>query len=292
CHDTDTLQAGRRVADATRARLVYDAHELFPDMIAGHGRNSLFVQRYWRRVERRLVARSSAVITVSDSLAHVLRERYGVDPAVLRNVSSPEPLRRTDRLRRELGIRPGVPIVLYQGGLIGGRALVRLVRAMSSVPGAVLVFQGAGPEEAAIRREIASRGLAEQVMLTGWVHPSELHEYACSADVGVVIYENTSLNNYNASPNKLYGYLMAGLPMVASDFPGLREVVVGESVGTVFDPTDEESIAAAIRRLLEDPEALARMSATARSLAETRYNWDVESKKLLSVYESLAGHAP
>jgi glycosyltransferase involved in cell wall biosynthesis len=121
------------------------------------------------------------------------------------------------------------------------------------------------------------------------VPPQELHEYACSADVGVVIYENTSLNNYHAAPNKLYAYLMAGLPMVASDFPGLHEIVVGEGVGAVFDPTSEESIAAAISGLLADAGTLREMGERARELAETRYNWDVESERLLEAYASLGG---
>ena len=287
CHDSDTLPAGADAARMAGARLVYDAHELFPDMLAGHGRDSGLVQRYWRSVEHRLVPRADLVITVNDSRAGVLRERYGVEPVVVRSVPDIEPLLDSGRVRRELGLSADMPVVLYQGGLIGGRALVRLARAMALVEGAALVFQGAGPEEAAIRSAIEDAGLGDRVHLTGWVPPGELHEYACGADVGVVIYENTSLNNYHAAPNKLYAYLMAGLPMVASDFPGLREVVVGEGVGAMFDPASEESIAGAIRGLLGDTEARERMSRRARELAETRYNWQAESQRLVEAYAAL-----
>jgi len=287
CHDTDTLAAGVDIARVTGARLVHDAHELFPDMLGGHGRDSALVQRYWRRVERRLMPRSDLVIAVNDSRARVLRERYGVDPVVVRNVPSLEKCRGSQRLRAEYGISPGVPIVLYQGGLIGGRALVRLVHAMARVDDAVLVIQGSGPEESAIRSAISESGLRERGLLTGWIPPSDLHEYACGADLGVVIYENTSLNNYYAAPNKLYAYLMAGLPMVASDFPGLREIVLGEQVGAVFDPASEESIAGAIRGMLTDAGARTRMSRTALELAESRYNWAVESQRLLGAYRTL-----
>lgn len=287
CHDTDTLSAGVNIARVTGARLVHDAHELFPDMLGGHGRDAVPVQLYWRRVERRLMPWSDLVITVNDSRARVLRERYGVDPVVVRNVPSLEKCCGSQRLRNEYDISPKALIVLYQGGLIGGRALVRLVHAMARVEGAVLVLQGSGPEEPAIRSAISESGLKERGLLTGWVPPSELHEYACGADLGVVIYENTSLNNYHAAPNKLYAYLMAGLPMVASDFPGLREIVLGEQVGAVFDPESEESIADAIRGVLADAGARRRMSRTARELAENRYNWAVESQRLLDAYRAL-----
>ena len=287
CHDTDTLPAGLRAARATGAKFVYDAHELFPDMLAGHGRDSSLVQRYWRFIERRMVPQADLVITVNGSRAEVLYERYATHSLVVRNVPDVEPLLDSNRLRRELSLGADVPIVLYQGGLIGGRALVRLVRAMMHVEDAVLVMQGVGPEESAIRAAIEAAGLLERVRLTGWVPPTELHEYACGADVGVVIYENTSLNNYHAAPNKLYSYAMAGLPMVASDFPGLREIVVSDGIGDVFDPTSEASIAKAIAGLLGDSSARERMSAAARNLAETRYNWTAESERLLEGYRVL-----
>jgi len=289
CHDTDTLAAGHKVASAIGARLVLDAHELFPDMLAGHGRGSRMVQAYWRHIERTLVPRTDLVITVNDSRARILRERYGVEPLLVQSTPDVEPLAPRAVLRSQLGISESTPIVLYQGGLIAGRSLHRLVGAVALVDGLVLAVQGAGPEEERLREVARERGVDERVRFMGWIQPEKLHAYACGADVGVVIYEPTSLNNFYAAPNKLYAYLMAGLPMVASDFPGLREIVVGEGVGAVFDPMDEESIAGAIRGLLEDPASRARMSEAARALAETRYNWSVDSRQLVGAYERLTG---
>ena len=288
-HDTDALAPACAAARATSAVLVYDAHELFPDMAGPSGRGRpLLVRSYWRSLERRLVPCADSVITVGDGLAEELARRYGIEAVVIRNAAPLQPLQRGGRLRRELGIAEDVPIVLYQGVLNAGRALDRLVRVVASVPGAVLVLQGSGSEEGKLREIVAAHGLADRVRLTGHVPQETLHEYACGADVGVVIYEATSLNNYYAAPNKLYAYLMAGLPIAASDFPGLREVVVDEEVGIVFDPADEASIAESIRSLLSDPDSLEEMSARARQLAETRYNWQMESRKLIDLYERLA----
>lgn len=288
-HDTDTLQPAAMAADRAGAKLVYDAHELYPDMLEEHGAGgSPPVQWYWKRIERTYIPKADAAITVSRGLADVLAERFAVDPAVVRNVPGLAPLVTGDRLRAELDIPDDRPIVLYQGVLIAGRGLTSLVRAIARVPSATLVVQGFGPQEQAMREAATAHGLNDRVIFMGRVPGDDLHEYACGADVGVVIYEATTLNNRMAAPNKLWSYRMAGLPVVASDLPGLRTNVVGDEVGLVFDPASVDSIATAISDLLADRERLRRMSTRSRELAESRDNWEIEKQKLLAVYERLA----
>lgn len=291
-NDADTLSAGLAAARRAGCRLVYDAHELYSDMISEHGLGGSWpVQTYWKRIENTLIPRADAVITVSDGLAEVLHQRHGVEPAVVRNVPPVELLGDEGRLRRETGIPEDAPIILYQGVLIAGRGLTNLVRAMTSLPRAVLVVQGFGPEEQAMREVTAQLELNDRVRFMGRIAPGELHAYACGADIGIVIYAATTLNNRMAAPNKLWSYRMAGLPVAASDFPGLRRAVIDDGVGALFDPASPASIAAAIRGLLEDPERLAEMSAISRRLAETRDNWDIEKCRLLDVYDRLAARS-
>lgn len=288
-HDSDTLAAADAVARASGAALVYDAHELFPDMLLEHGVQGTWpVQRYWRRLERRLVPRADAVVTVSPGLATELAARFGVEPVVVANVPPLVAASRSERLRTELGLPPDTPIALYQGVLTRGRGLERLVTAWAHVAGAVLAVQGFGPVEDDMRAAAVDVGLADRVRFMGRIAPEDLHEYATGADLGVVIYEHTTLNNYLAAPNKLFAYLMAGLPVAASDFPGLASIVEGEAVGATFDPADAASIAAAVNGLLADVPLRREMAVRARRLAETRFNWDVEKTALLAVYEGIA----
>jgi len=289
-HDTDTLAVGALLADLAHVPLVYDAHELYPDMIAEFGRGGSWpVQTYWKRIERANVPRAGLVITVSGGLADELRKRFGADPVVVRNVPALEPLADRARLRDELGmVGDPRPLFVYQGVLIPGRGLVRLVEAVGQVSDLVLAIQGFGPEETAMRARAEQLGLADRVRFMGRQPPSELHAYACGADAGVVIYERTTLNNYLAGPNKLYAYLMAGLPIAASAFPGLAEVVVDQDVGVTFDPASVDSITSALRELAGDPVKRERMGGRARVLAETRYNWDAEKRVLVEAYEQLS----
>ena len=258
-------------------------------MLQEHGlRGSAPVQWYWRRIERAQVPHSDAVITVSAGLAGELQRRYGICPVVVANVPPLSPAERSPRLRRELGLGDDVPVALYQGVLIPGRSLDRLVRAWAQVPDAVLVVQGFGPAEAAMRAAAVTVGASDRVRFMGRIAPAELHEYACGADIGVVIDERTTLNNYLAAPNKLYAYLMAGLPVASSNFPGLAAIVEEKGVGATFEPAREASIAGAVLGLFSDRGRLAAMGARARELAVTRYNWDLEKVRLLEVYDRLA----
>lgn len=287
-HDTDTLPAAVRAAEAASAKLVYDAHELFPDQFQGPGDLASRLARvWWRSVEQRLIRRSDAVITVSPGLAEVLASRYGVRAAVLRNVPSLAPRMRSRRLRDELGVPDETPIILYQGLLLPERGLVPLVEAIRYVDGAVLAIQGVGSEEQAMRAAALSAGVGERVRFMGWADPEDALEYASGADIGVVTYEAGTLNNRLSGPNKLFLYLMAGLPVAARDFPGPREVVVGDQVGDVFSEATAEQIAETLNRMLRDRDSLARMAERARSVAESKYNWEREQRVLLAVYERL-----
>ncbi|MCX8007094.1 MAG: glycosyltransferase family 4 protein [Coriobacteriia bacterium] len=287
-HDTDCLPAGARVARWAGAKLVYDAHELFPDQFIG-SKNvvSVLVRAWWRAVERRLVPRADAVITVSPGLAEVLAARFGVRVSVVRNVPPLAPLRRSARLRAELGIPEDVAIVLYQGLLLPERGLVELVESMARVDGAMLVIQGSGPEEGAMREAAERAGVVDRVRFMGWVRPADAHEYATGADIGVVTYGAETLNNRLAGPNKMFVYLMAGLPIAARGFPGPREIVLGERVGDVFDEATPACMAATLSRMLSDRDELGRAALRARAAAETKYNWERESASLLEVYARL-----
>lgn len=287
-HDTDTLPAASRSARMAGAKLLYDAHELFPDQFIGSAAGTIGPARlWWRAVERRLIPRVDAVITVSPGLARMLEARYGVRVTVVRNVPALMPRVKSTRLREELGVGSTKPLVLYQGLLLPERGLVSLVEAMALVPDAVLVVQGTGPEEHAMRTAAERAGLIDKVRFTGWVAPEDTYEYASGADIGVVIYEAATLNNLLAGPNKLFVYMMAGLPIAARDFPAFREIVVSEQIGDVFAHATAESIASTLNRMLAERDALARAGERARAVAESTYNWDREKHILIDAYRTL-----
>jgi len=128
--------------------------------------------------------------------------------------------------------------------------------------------------------------VAERVHLLPPVLPDELLAVTASADVGLVLLEDTCLNHRLALPNKLFEYLAAGVPVLASDLPELRRVVETYRVGCVVDPANPGALAAAMRRLVEDA-ALRRHLAANTDAAFVAHSWAHRAPLFQEAYRNL-----
>ena len=178
-----------------------------------------------------------------------------------------------------------MPVVLYLGGLMAGRGLEQLVDAIALVPEAQLVLLGDGAEEGRLLERAAASGAS--VLILPPVPPELVEAYASSATVGVSPIVPSCLNYRYSLPNKLFQYMAAGIPVVASDFRQVREVVEGSGSGIVVDTTRPEAIARGIRRVLADPAEAAAMGARGRAAVEERFNWEASAAVLRDAYEHL-----
>ena len=285
-HDLNALIPAYFAARLTGARLIYDAHELETGRNPGHRPPSPWKRWMWQPLEGLLIRQADAVITVSPSIAGELVRLYGISqPVLLRNCPELIALPPRGALRALLELPDDVQIVLYQGGLAKGRGLEPLVRAVARVPAAVLVMLGDGPLGDRLTVLVTELGIEGRVHLPGRVPWRDLLLYTRDANVGVSLIEDVCSSYYYSLPNKLFEYLTVGVPVLASDFPDMRQVVLGAGAGIVAGPADVEGIAAALRRLLADRSALAEMGRRARQAAVEQYNWSQESKVLLALYD-------
>jgi glycosyltransferase involved in cell wall biosynthesis len=288
-HNVHVVPAAYVAARLRRARLVYDAHELYGERAGRSGLRGRLAARASGTIERLAVTRADAVITTNPSRARVLDERYGRTGAqILANV--PLPVEELEPL--DPGFPPGRTIVLFQGAVIPeGRAFEESVQALVHLPDADLVVLGFGREEvfARVRRAAERAGVSERVHFLPPRPFEDLVRTAAAADVGIVPILPDSTARVLGDTNKLHEYLMAGLPVVASDLPEIRRVVTegDPPVGEFFDPRDPRSIAGAVQRLLADGDAYRRRRTEARRLALEKHNWRIEERRLLSLYDSL-----
>lgn len=292
-HDSDTLGPVAAAARRLDVPFVYDAHELW----LGQGRWGLswpyFAPMYvfFSILERRLIRRSAAQVTVSPPIARWLERRYHLQHVeLLPNYPEAGPESRRD-LRTRIdpqSLPQGAPIILYLGGLLEERGLEALVQSIPLLrSSAHLVLLGQGALEVRLRRLAAELGVDQRVHLLAPVPPDEVIGWAASADIGVSPIVPSCLNYRYSLPNKLFQYMAAGLPVVASDFPQVRDVVVGSDAGLCVDTTDPQQIASAVDGLLADRDRRRAMGSNARRAVEERYNWDVAARTLLDVYRSL-----
>jgi glycosyltransferase involved in cell wall biosynthesis len=279
-HDVNTLPTAWAAARRTGARLVYDAHEISTDR---EGYRELRGLIAW--AEGRLMPRADATITTTAMRAKFFARAYGVPrPLVLQNRPRFQDLSRGTLIRDRLGLGDGLPVVLYQGGLQPGRGLEDLVAAMPGLPPCHLVYIGGGRLLAALKGMAAERGLEGRVHFVPTVPLAELLAWTASADIGAQPIRNTCLNHLSTDSNKLFEYAMAGLPVVASDFPEIRRVVRAHDIGLLFDPETPGALAAALRRLLADAGLRARLAANARASARA-LSWEAQEGELASLYD-------
>ena len=118
---------------------------------------------------------------------------------------------------------------------------------MQYVRGAVLIFLGDGPLKESLVQEVQTLNVAERVLFLDPVPPDTLLETTASADIGVSLLEDTCLNHRYALPNKLFEYLMAGIPVLTSELPEMENVVLGSNVGRVVRPENPQEVAGALQ---------------------------------------------
>ena len=292
-HDLPTLPVGYMAKRRTGGKLVYDSHELFTEL---HYIPRV-VRPIFRFLERHLIHRADAVITVNEFAAGELSKLYGIGlPVVVMNC--PPIVRQGDEqcnssLRESLGLDDTVPIIVHLGIFSSSRGSEKLVSATPFLNNGVIVFLGWGVSveegdlEGGLEELVRRRGWGDRVLFAPPVAPEEVVRHISSAQVGVVTFFNISLNHYYATPNKLWECMNAGLPVVSSNFPVLRAIVEGYHLGCTCDPEYPRDIANAINYVLSDKCRYEEMKRNALEAAKI-FNWENESEKLLEVYRRLS----
>jgi glycosyltransferase involved in cell wall biosynthesis len=266
------------------ARIVYDAHELETETGA-----SPVQRRLAKFTEGALMGRVDALIVASESIRlwydarfrHPLQQRV----RVVRNIphNSRPPPQKTRIFREKFDIRRDEILFIYQGVLGSDRNIEMLLRIFSrAAADRHIVFMGFGELEPRIR-EFASR--CRSIHLHAAVPPDEVVAYAAGADVGIHIIDNSCLNHYYCLPNKVFEYMIAGLPQVVSDFPEIARVVGPHDCGWTV-PVEEAGILALVNAIT--PAEIAQKGANAVS-ARSLYSWEAEEARMVEIYEGLFG---
>jgi len=247
-----TALLGAWVAAKLRGvRLVYYPFELYGEQAAEFSKLVLAWERW---ILRRGV---DALITQNSDRARVYAERgFRGRAAIVHNYKPLAKPSGRGGLRATLGMPATTKIALYEGMLIPGRWLDRLAAASLLLPDdMVMVFLG--PTKSwwdAHHASFTAEPVAKRKLIIAPPVPhDQLLDYISDADAGVVIYDDSLLNNYYCEPGKLSDYAFAEIPVVAPDFPTVGPVIAGLGIGAVFRECTPEGMAAAIVEVLSRP---------------------------------------
>ncbi len=276
-------------AGNNEASYTYDSRELYPYVAATSGRP--WVTWYWEYIESKYIGGATAVFTVSERIAKHLTATYRIPrPTVVWNVPPRTYVVKSNKLSDLAGLETSVAIVLHLGQLRRARGCETLVRSMVDVDAARLVFLGYGPEKAGLQSLSEQLGLRDRIIFLRPVPPDEVLEYASGASVGVTLLQDTCLNHRYALPNKLFDYLTAGVPVLASNLPEIRALVQGYNVGKIVDPNDPKAVARALNQMIGAGSERETWNRNAERLCET-FNWENASQRFVAIFRQIiAGH--
>ena len=278
-HDVNTLPTAFLTSKLARSLLVYDAHEI---STSREGYASL--RKVVGKIEKTIMPRAHGTITTTSARAKFFARAYGISrPLVLQNRPRLTTTKRTNKIRDELSLNKPWPIVLYQGGLQQGRGLEKLVRTAAQVSNCYFVFIGGGRLTSRLKELRDEHDLQGRVHFIPTLSLTDLPAYTASADIGVQPIENTCLNHYTTDSNKLFEYIIAGLPVIATDFPEIRKIIRDGEVGLLVRPGSEDELAKAINLLAENPKLRQHYSQKATESASA-LNWETQEKLLSDMY--------
>jgi glycosyltransferase involved in cell wall biosynthesis len=278
-HSLTALPACAVISHRHNALLIYDPHELETEST-----NSLGIRKVLAKVvERLLVHHCDAVFVVSDSIADWYQLRYGIPrPTVIRNFSESFTTPSPDRveLRSRLCLRSDAVTFIYQGGIMHGRGVEKLLRLFARLPQHDLLLLGDGPLTSLIQSAATK---FPNIRHHPAVDPEVLLDYTRCADVGLCLTEPVCLSYAYSLPNKLFEYLAAGLPIVVSDLPEQAQFVSARSCGWIA-PSDDQSLLELLASITHQTLAKPRLAALE---AASECNWSNEAARMLDVYRTL-----
>jgi glycosyltransferase involved in cell wall biosynthesis len=280
-NDLDTLTACFFAAKVKGSTLVYDSHEYFsevPELV-----NRKFVRSIWEMIEKLLLPRVKYSYTVNESIANIYSQKYKITMEVVRNLPSRIIFNKEHSKKINF---PGKKIILYQGSLNAARGLEMAIDAMQYIESAVLVIIGEGDISQQLRQQVIDQKLDSKIKFLGRIPPDQLFDFTSSADLGLSIEENIGLNYYYSLPNKVFDYIQAKVPIIASNFPEISKIINEFDIGCTFDNRNPFHFAELINSILGNPTRYSTWKANLEKAASTLC-WENEEPKLLSIYHKL-----
>ncbi|MEW5766778.1 MAG: glycosyltransferase family 4 protein [bacterium] len=283
-HDPELIPVGL-ILKLLGKKVIYDVHEDLPRQI---------LSKWWIPKSFRVITGNAmellegitalffeAIVTVTPKIA----SRFPKNKTVLvQNF----PIQDEFVLTEDVAYTSRAPLIAYAGGINVIRGIFEMIRAIELLPKeleARLVLAGTF-SPASLKEEVCLLPGWRRVEFLGWQSIQQVKYLLGVSRIGLVTLHSI-INYLDSYPVKLFEYMSAAIPVIASDFPLWREIVEGAGCGLLVDPLNPEAIAEAITYLLTHPDEAKNMGLNGRKAIEEKYNWKNEGNKLLELYKRI-----
>lgn len=284
-NDLDTLLPNYLVHKLKHIPIVYDSHEYYtatPELVERPK-----VQRIWKWIEKTIVPKLKSCITVNASIANLFEQEYQVPFRIVRNI----PRKRENAgiaSRSSLGLPENKKIVLLQGsGINVQRGAEEAVEAMQYLDNVLLLIVGGGDVLPVLKKMVHELSLQKKVKFVSRQTPQNLAGYTANADIGLTIDKDTNINYRFSLPNKLFDYIYAGVPVLATPLVELKNIIQHYEIGEFIDNHDPQHIANTIKNMLQDDILMALYKKNTHKAA-AELNWENEKIILIEIFAPYA----
>lgn len=280
CHDFDTLPLGYMLSRHRVAKLVYDAHESYVDMI---GNIPQWLKTAIYHVENSFLKRTDLLITVGEILRESLVRRGARKTCVVGNWKDPKkfqfPKNVLEEEKKRLDIADNQLVISFIANLGTERQLPQLIESVKDMQDTFLIVGGDGPCRRLV--EDAARRYPN-IHYLGYVNPEKVPMYTSMSDVVFYGFDPSNPNAKYSAPNKLFEALAAGKPTLTGDFGEIGRIVKEQNCGLVLANYGQITIKKALQQFLV-PETYTCFSQKAR-IAGERYSWQKAKNRLMRAY--------
>ena len=276
CHELVPILISLHLKFRTGCKIIYDAHELETECRTNRFDKSM--KLVYKLVEKVGINNASTMITVSNSIRNWYAEKYPRAeinviyncPEICVDISTTTPIKTSNE---------NVSFI-YCGAIVPGRGIDLYLETFAEYPDKMLYFLGDGTLVETVKQ---FSGKYKNIEYLGKVKPDKVVNALRIADVSLCLIEDTTLTSRYCMPNKLFESAVAGLPLIVSNLPDLREFIEKHDAGWVsnYDQSDLEVIISSLKR--------SDVLAKSQNLVEfdQLFSWDAEKYKLIDIYTRL-----
>ncbi len=263
-------------------KVIYDTHEDVPRQIQGkyylHPLLRTIISFVFEIYENYISRKLNFIVTATP---HIGDRFLKINPNTLVVNNYP----KLNELFKEINWEGKSNEICYIGLISQIRGAVTMIDALNYVEDIKLNI-GGNYESKELHNKLQLNNSWEKVNDLGFLERGEVAEIMFRSMAGIVLFLPLP-NHINAQPNKIFEYMSAGLPVIASDFPLWKEIIEGNNCGICVDPNNSKEIGGAINSLVSDESRARQMGSLGRKAVEEKYNWKFEEEKLLNLYTQI-----